>query len=165
MITLNELLIKGGIREGFQNGTSKMADRPCYGYIKDDTGKLIINKPEAKTVCWIFERYLARDSLGKIADGLAEKGINSPSGNEKWNRQAIDKLLSNEKYAGFALLQKTFTEDGHQIRNEDQAGRYLYHCNNPAIISVEIYKAVQDEKLHRSKNPGKSARHDWMTLM
>jgi hypothetical protein len=32
MTTLNELLIKGGIRKGFQNGTTKMAKRPCYGY-------------------------------------------------------------------------------------------------------------------------------------
>ena len=119
-------MIKDGIREGFRKGTSKLADRPCYGYSKSDNGSLIINEVEAETVRWIFERYLADDSLGKIADGLAKKAIPSPTGNMRWNRQAIDKLLSNEKYAGCALLQKTFTESGRQIRNKGQASRYLY---------------------------------------
>lgn len=155
-------MIKGGIREGFKDGTSKMADRPCYGYTKSDNGKLIINEAEAKVVYWIFERYLAGESLGKIADGLAAQGILSPTGNPKWNRQAIDKLLSNEKYAGCALLQKTITEDGKQIRNEGQAGRYLYQNNNPVIISLETFKAVQEEKLRRSKNPEQAAGREWV---
>ena len=55
MTTLNELMIKGGIREGFREGTSKLADRPCYGYTKSDDGNLIIYEPEAKIVRWIFE--------------------------------------------------------------------------------------------------------------
>ena len=55
---------------------------------------------EAKVVSWIFERYLAGDSLGKIAAGLERQGILSPTGKPKWNREAIDKLLSNEKYTG-----------------------------------------------------------------
>jgi hypothetical protein len=149
MITLNELLIKGGIRESFHNGTSKMADRPCYGYIKDDTGKLIINETEAKIVRWIFERYLAGNSLGKIADGLTEQGINSPTGNAKWNRQAIDKLLSNEKYAGFALLQKTFVEDvlkGAQVKNIGQREQILISNHHKAIIEKDVWNMVQAMK-------------------
>ena len=111
MSTLKGLMIKGGIREGLQEGTSKMADRLCYGFTKTDSG-LAINEAEAENVRWIFERYLLGDSLGKIADGLAAHGIPSPVGKAKWNRQAIDKLLSNEKYVGCARLQKTTTKDG-----------------------------------------------------
>lgn len=55
---------------------------------------------------WIFERYLAGDSLGEIAAGLAKHGILSSTGKPRWNREAIDKLLSNEKYTGRVLLQK-----------------------------------------------------------
>ena len=43
---------------------------------------------KAKVVRWIFERYLAGDSLGKIAAGLKQCGILSPTGRSKWNRQA-----------------------------------------------------------------------------
>ena len=38
------------------------------------------------------------DSLGKSAAGLEEQEIFSPTGKTKWNRKALNKLLSNEKY-------------------------------------------------------------------
>ena len=87
--------IKNGLRKGFQNGSSKMAKRKCYGYTINSDGELEINPDEAKVVSWIFERYLVGDSLGKIAAGLEEQGILSPTGKPRWNREAIDKLLSN----------------------------------------------------------------------
>ncbi len=92
--------IKAGLRQGFQNGSSKMAKRKCYGYTVDSNGGLEINPDEAQIVCWIFEWYLAGDSPGKIAAGLERQGIPSPAGKPKWNRGSIDNLLSNEKYTG-----------------------------------------------------------------
>ena len=138
-----------------------MADRTCYGYIKSDGDCLVINETEAEIVCWIFERYLSGDGLGKIAAGLAERNIFSPTGNQKWNRQAIDKLLSNEKYIGCILLQKTVTEDGQQIRNHGHANQYLYQNSHPGIISQETFNAVQCEKLSRSKNLEKEINPNW----
>lgn len=41
-------------------------------------------------------RYLAGDSLGKIVAGLEEHDVTSPTGRVKWNREAVDNLLSNE---------------------------------------------------------------------
>ena len=90
--------IKNANKERFQNGTSKLAKRICYGYSQNDKGELIINPEEALTVMWIFESYLSGYSLGKIANELFERGVKSPTGKDKWNREAIDKLLSNEKY-------------------------------------------------------------------
>ena len=87
--------IKAGLRKGFQDGSSKMARRKCYGYEVGPDGELTVNPDEAQVVCWIFERYLAGDSLGKIAAGLERQGILSPTGKPRWNREAIDKLLSN----------------------------------------------------------------------
>ena len=54
-----------------------------------------MNPDEAQRVCWIFEQYLFGKSLGKIAAGLERQGMPSPTGKSKWNREAIDKLLSN----------------------------------------------------------------------
>ena len=87
--------IKNGLRKGVQDGSSKMAKRKYYGYTINSDGELEINPDEAKVVNWIFERYLAGDSLGKIAAGLERQGIPSPTGKPRWNREAIDKLLSN----------------------------------------------------------------------
>ena len=87
--------IRAGLRRGFQNGTSKMAQRKCYGYNIGADGELVINPDEAAVVRWIFDRYLNGDSLGKIATGLEEQDIPSPTGKPKWNREALNKLLSN----------------------------------------------------------------------
>ena len=77
--------IRAGLRKGFQHGTSKMAQRRCYGYDTGPDEKLVINPNEADTVRWIFECYLSGDSLGRIAAGLEAQGISSPTGKSKWN--------------------------------------------------------------------------------
>ena len=145
--------IKKGLRKGFQDGSSKMARRKCYGYEVGSDGELVVNPDEAKVVCWIFEQYLAGDSLGKIAAGLERQGIPSPTGRPKWNREAIDKLLSNEKYTGRVLLQKTLSTGAVQIENNGLMERYLYTGSHEAIISDKMFMAVQQEKLSRSKEP------------
>ena len=68
-------------------------------------------------------------------------------------REAIDKLLSNEKYTGRVLLQKTLSTGAVQIENNGLMERYLYTGSHEAIISDEMFMAVQQEKLSRSKEP------------
>lgn len=145
--------IKAGLRKGFQDGSSRMARRKCYGYMASSDGVLEINPDESKVVRWIFERYIAGDSLGKIAAGLERQGIPSPTGKPKWNREAIDKLLSNEKYTGRVLRQKTVSTGTTQIRNDGLMDRYLYTESHEVIISDEMFQAVQQKKLSRAKNP------------
>lgn len=145
--------IKNGLRKGFQDGSSKMAKRKCYGYDINPDGGLTVNPDEAKVVCWIFERYLVGDSLGKIVAGLEKQGIPSPTGRPKWNREAIDKLLSNEKYTGRVLLQKTVSTGAVQVENDGLMERYLYTETHEAIISDEMFMAVQQEKLKRTRGP------------
>ena len=145
--------IKNGLRKGFQDGSSKMAKRKCYRYTINSDGELKVNPEEAKIVRRIFERYLAGDSLGKIAAGLEKQGVLSPAGKPRWNREAIDKLLSNEKYTGRVLLQKTLSTGAVQIENNGLMERYLYTGSHEAIISDEMFMAVWQEKLKRAKNP------------
>ena len=144
-------LIRAGIREGFRNGASKYANRRCYGYDITIDGSLVINPDEAKIVRRMFQRYLHGDSLGKIALSLEKQGILSPTGKSKWNREAIDKLLSNEKYIGCVLLQKTVCVGGCQIQNTGFQDQYLYASNHEAIISSEIFQTVQNEKKRRGR--------------
>ena len=144
--------IKASLRKGFRDGSSKMAKRRCYGYDVVSDGALVINSEEAKVVVWIFEQYKVRKSLGKIAAGLEQQGILSPTGKPKWNREAIDKLLSNEKYTGRVLLQKTISTGAVQIENDGLMDRYLHTGTHEVIISDEMFEAVQQEKLRRSKS-------------
>ena len=68
-----------------------------YGYVLLGD-EVAIHEENANVVRNIFEHYLAGASLGKIVDMLFAKGILSPTGNPKWTRAAVDKLLSNKKY-------------------------------------------------------------------
>ncbi len=145
--------IRAGLRKGFQDGSSKMARRRCYGYSTAPDGSLTVNCAEAEIVRWIFQRYLEGDSLGKIAAGLEQRHVSSPTGKPKWNREAIDKLLSNEKYTGRVLLQKTFSTGVSQINNDGLMNRYLYIGTHESIISDELFQAVQQAKQERSKSP------------
>ena len=85
-------------------------------YDVDANGELAVNIDEAAVIRWIFDRYLSGDSLGKIADVLKEQGIPSPTGKPTWNRETTSKLLSNEKYTGRVLLQKTISMGNSQIK-------------------------------------------------
>jgi len=113
---------------------------------------LTINCAEAEIVRWIFQRYLEGDCLGKIAAGLEQQHIPSLTGKPKWSREAIDKLLSNEKYTGRVLLQKTISTGVSQINNDGLMNRYLYIGTHAAIISDELFQAVKQAKQERSKS-------------
>ena len=57
----------------------------------------------------------------------------------------FDKMLSNEKYTGDVLLQKTFVEDlfsGKQVKNKGELEKFLIHEHHPAIISRERFEIV-----------------------
>ena len=68
-----------------------------YGYVLDGE-EIVIHEEKADVVRSIFEYYLAGASLGKVVEMLHTEGVPSPSGNPKWARAAVDKLLSNAKY-------------------------------------------------------------------
>lgn len=141
--------ITEGLRRSFENPDCKMANRTCYGYNTLSNGELVINEAEAQTVRWIFDCYLAGNSLGKIAAGLEKLGIPSPNDKAKWSRETISKLLSNEKYVGMALLQKTYVADlltHRQVKNNGQLPMYQVQNSHPAIISSDLFEAVQIKK-------------------
>ena len=68
-----------------------------YGYVLVGE-EIVVHEEKADVVRNIFEYYLAGASLGKVVDMLFAKGILSPTGNPKWTRAAVDKLLANKKY-------------------------------------------------------------------
>ena len=80
-----------------------------YGYRIMDKKDLEIVPEEAATVRWIFDAYLKGRSSGWIAEQLTAKGIPSQSGAECWRETGIRYLLTNEKYIGDALSQKSYS--------------------------------------------------------
>ena len=144
--------IRSGLQERFRDGTSKLTRRKCFGYDVGPDGELIVNSYEAAIVRWIFDQYLDGSSLGTIAADLDRKDVLSPTGRAKWSRETLNKLLSNEKYTGQVLLQKTVSAGGSQIKNDGFMERYLCTGFHEAIISDEMFQAVQRKRHSRAKN-------------
>ena len=132
--------IRWGIKQRASQGTLKLYDRKCYGYKHDENGHLVIDGEKAKNVKLIFDLYLGGQSVVGIIKELEKRKILSPTGKMKWCKRTIDVMLSNEKYTGDVELLKSSKNELH----------YLASGNNPAIISKEVFEAVQMEKGKRS---------------
>ena len=142
---------RAGLQKSFQSGTSAKASTVCYGYKVSRAGELVIDPTEADTVLFIFHHFMNGDSLGKISEALACKGITSPTGRATWSRETISKLLINEKYVGDVVLGKTNVVDGVQVKSHDASKQILMKAHHPAIISHELFNAVQQEKRKRNR--------------
>ncbi len=130
--------IKWGLRKSFQNPNSKCYQRICYGYTHNQEGKLIIHKEQAEIVRLIYEMSASGVSLARISEHLEDMGIPTPRGKEVWSKETLRKILCNEKYKGYIILQKTFVEnylEHKQIKNEGQLDIYQISNNHAAIIS------------------------------
>lgn len=132
--------IKWGIKQKVEQGTSKLADRKCYGYDNDENGKLIVNDEQASVVQKIFNFYLGGKSINGILKTLENLGIKSPTGKDKWNKRTVELMLIKRKYIGEAEL----------LKSDGNSTYYLVSDNNPAIISKEVFDAVQKRKTQRS---------------
>ena len=89
---------------------------------------------------------------------LEEEHIPTPAGKETWQTATILSILTNEKYKGDALLQKTFCTDFLTKKmkiNEGEVPQYYVENSHPAIIEPEVFDMAQDE-LARRKQAGRS---------
>lgn len=132
--------IKWGIKKKVEQGTSKLSDRKCYGYDSDENGKLVVNEEQAAVVQRIFNLYLGGKSVSGILKELENLGIKSPTGKDKWNKRTVELTLTKRKYIGEAEL----------LKSDENSTYYLISDNNPAIISKEVFEAVQKRKTQRS---------------
>ena len=130
-------LITWGIRVRFANGSSGFANRPCYGYRRNIEGLLEIVPEEAEIVRWIFKWHREGRPLRCISKALADMGIKSPRGHSQWSIETIRKILSNEKYYGNVLLQKTYISNyftGRQSVNNGELDRYVIINHHQPIV-------------------------------
>ena len=142
-----------GVTRKFEKGIIQVNHKKFLGYTKDDNGNLVIVPKEAVIVKRIFREYLEGKSLIKIAQGLERDGIKTVTGLDHWHPGTLDKMLSNEKFCGDALMQKTYTMDfltKKKVKNDGYVRKYYIEDNHEAIIPKEIFHQVQEEKLRRA---------------
>ena len=158
--------ISGNIRRGRQMhakvGTLKVPCHRLYGYKKDADGKFYIIPEQAEVVQEIYERYKDGASLRDLKDWLEGNHIKTVLGTEEWSVSSIKGILTNEKYCGDVLLQKTFCTDVISkkiVKNVGQMTQYYMPDHHEGIVSREQYNAVKAEMARRSalRSPSKTA--------
>ena len=146
---------KWRIRRDFERG--RVSSIRILGYRRNRDGVLEIVPEEAETVRMIFAEYLSGKGKLAIANKLNEMGITTKNGC-LWSTETIRRILRNEKYCGELLLQKSFRENHltkKKIDNQGQLPQYYVEDAHPAIVSREVFLAVQERMQEKQKSEPK----------
>ena len=142
-------------KQRMEKGTYLPSSMP-YGYIIKDR-KIVVEEAQAQIVREIFSSYLSGMNIMEIADKLNQTGIPVKSGNPKhrWGYSAVCYILTNEKYIGNSLWQKTYSTDTFPVKRfKNKGNREQYYAENthPPIIDADTFLAVQELKKIRGEN-------------
>lgn len=145
-----------GMRKRFADGKVSMPYKHFLGYRRGENGLPEIVPEEAETVRLIYQLFMEGKAPSYIARHLTAQSIPSPAGKAKWRPETVKSILTNEKYKGDALLQKTFRTDFLTKKskiNEGEVPQYYVDHSHPAIIDPALFDAVQMEMNQRAR-PG-----------
>lgn len=145
--------VKWGKERSAKEGNVSFHYKNFLGYKRGKDGSPKIDDNEAEIIRFIYQRFLAGDSYRVIAKNLEENNMLTPTGNEKWNFGTIRSILTNERYKGDAVINKTYVVDciSKKIRsNNGERVKYYVENNHPAIIDAETFSRVQEEIARRN---------------
>ncbi len=137
-----------GQRKRFADGKVCVPFKRFLGYDRGEDGNLVLNEDEAPTIRKIYGLFLQGLTPYGIAKQLTSEGILTPAKKKKWSAGTVRSILSNEKYKGDALLQKSYTVDFLTKKkkiNEGEIPQYYVENNHEAIIDPAVFDMVQRE--------------------
>ena len=146
--------VKMGLKFRYQRGKISINHNWFLGYTKDDEGNLVVVPEQAEVVKRIYREYLDGSSMDQIKAGLERDGIKNGAGRKKWGTTNIRQILTNEKYVGDAMLQKTITVDvlnKTRIANDGREVQYYIEEHHEPIVSRNVFSRVQEEMKRRSE--------------
>ena len=142
-----------GIQKSREAGNVPFQYQKLLGYRRGPDGQPEIVRSEAEVVKRIYRRYLDGCSLAQIKRELEADGVPTASGIQGWTYQVVRNILTNERYIGDALLQKTYTTDCISKtvkKNQGERPMVYVENNHPPIIPKEIFYQVREEMARRS---------------
>lgn len=155
-----------GMRRRFAEGKVSMPYKQFMGYRKGKDGVPEVVEAEAQIIRTIAKRYLEGATATTIACELNDAGIPCPSRKSllgedeieaekarkkaaRWSSSTIESILTNEKYKGDAILQKTYCTDYIRktmvVNDGSEVPKYYAQNSHPAILSAEVFDLIQME--------------------
>ena len=143
--------VKWGIRKRFSQG--RFLAYNIYGYQWVEDHFEIIEK-EAEAIRFMYRAFADGMMLTEISDALAAQGIFNRKG-LPFGKTSIHRILDQEKYRGFSILQRTFVDDHITHRkhmNRGQLPRFEVQGTHPVIIDEQLHQKVEAERERRRRS-------------
>ncbi len=145
-----EVTINTGLMLGYEKAGKTEDGRTQYRIIEE----------EAEIVRRIYREYIGGKTITQISQGLREDGLVSKRGCSTWCSNTITNILTNEKYAGNAVLGKTYKPDvlSKKRFKNDGSKSPMYYAENthPAIIDEETFELAKEEMERRQNDKQKA---------
>ena len=142
-----------GKRKRMADGKVEVPFGRFMGYDRGKDGNLVINEEQAKIIRRIYSLFLQGMTPYGIAKQLTSEGVKTPGGKDIWSGSTVKSILTNEKYRGDALLQKTYTVntlEKKRVANNGLAPKYYVEGSHEAIIDRDVFLRVQAEIVRRA---------------
>lgn len=148
-------------RKKFEDGNSVFMYKKLLGYKKGEDGMPEIVPEEAALVKRVYNMYLAGETPRRISAAMKAEKIEIPGKSLSFSESMISGILTNEKYCGDSVLQKTVTIDcisKTRRKNTGEAPMYYVQNSHPAIISREVFHKTQEELMRRKTRTPQSSK-------
>lgn len=133
--------VRWGIKRSMEAGKFSLPWKHLLGFERGPDGLPQIVEEEAKIVRSIYRDYLNGKSLLGIAKELTAHHVKTPCGRDKWSPETIRNILTNEKYKGDAVLQKTYTVDflSKEVRRNNGERKQWYIRDSHMPLSQTMH--------------------------
>lgn len=135
----------------------------CYGY-KIEGNSYTVVPEEAAVIRQIYDWYLAGVSFREMIQLLHQKNIPSITGKEYWYHSTLESIISNEKYVGDLLLQKTVESKPLGIKRQKNRNSNQYYVRDHHVPIIGRHDYAQATQLRESKRLNHKPRELAMLL-
>ncbi|MCI5726594.1 MAG: recombinase family protein [Clostridium sp.] len=127
------------------------------GYDVNSDKRYVINEREAESVRLIFDMYISGYTQSEMVNELNARGFKTKVG-AIFRANSIHSVLTNEKYTGVYIYNKSAKKDAFGKRNshlyKDESEIIRIEGGMPQIISKEIFAQAQEVLKARKRAPG-----------
>ena len=145
--SLNKSLsMKWAIRSRFAHGIPRIVDTYGLTRVHNNFSFDLTRSIEPHVVRWIYYAFTKGMTLSAIQKRLHTHHIRSPSGKEWWSKSSLVYILSNEKYVGNVLMQKTVRVDmflHRSVKNTGQERQFFRKNYASPLIPYDVWLEAQ----------------------
>jgi len=140
--------VSSGIHERMESGNISKRVRPILGFRKDSFDKIYIYEPEAIAIRTVFMLFVSNIKMHDV-DRFIRRDFASLNFSKTFRTRMYEGIISNPRYKGDVVLQKTFKSNyvnGMIKRNKGERPIYIYEGYHSYIVPPPFFEYVQGFK-------------------